>query len=76
MSARPQTWPLGCEAVDVPAGQFSALKTSVDPLDGDGGGAILWFSAEVPRRTVRSEIELPAQMGGGSATSILTAIAQ
>ncbi len=64
----------GQEAVDVPAGKFSALKTSVDPLDGEGGGATLWFSAEIPRKTVRSEIELPAQMGGGSATSMLTAV--
>jgi dipeptidyl aminopeptidase/acylaminoacyl peptidase len=66
----------GQEAIDVPAGKFSAFKTSVDALDGEGGGATLWFSAELPRRTVRSEIELPAQMGGGTATSTLTAIVQ
>jgi len=64
------------ESIEVPAGQFSVLKTSVDPLDGEDGGAILWFSADAPRRTIRAELALPAQMGGGSATSILTEIAQ
>ncbi len=66
----------GAESMQVPAGQFNVLKTSIDPLDDQGGGATFWFSAEVPRKTVRAELALPAQMGGGSATSILTEITQ
>ena len=61
------------ETVDVAAGSFDALKATMSPLDGEGGEGTMWISREAPRTIVRSESKLPPQMGGGTATSELTA---
>jgi len=61
--------------VEVPAGTFQAFKTTLNPVDGEGGGSTLWISEEAPRRTVRSDAQLPAAMGGGTmATQLVSRV--
>ncbi len=56
----------GMEKVTVNAGTFDAYKVEITPQDGEVGAIKLWISRD-DRRTVKSEVQLPAQMGGGSA---------
>ncbi|HUV35339.1 MAG TPA: S9 family peptidase [Patescibacteria group bacterium] len=61
----------GMEDVTVPAGSFEAYKVELKPLDGELGGGTLFISEKDPRCIVRGTIQLPAAMGGGTATSEL-----
>ncbi|MGH2568090.1 MAG: prolyl oligopeptidase family serine peptidase, partial [Bacteroidota bacterium] len=60
----------GSEKVTVNAGTFDAFKVEIMPEDGERGGVTLWISKD-GRRTVKSEVQLPPQMGGGSAVGEL-----
>lgn len=65
----------GTEAVEVPAGTFETFVVELTQGDGSGGGnGTLWVSQSAPRVVVRSEIGLGPQMGGGTSTSVLSAI--
>ncbi len=57
---------VGVEKVMVNAGTFETFKVEVTPTDGDSGATKLWIARD-ERRTVKSEVALPAQMGGGRA---------
>jgi hypothetical protein len=62
---------VGAETVTVPAGTFETVKLEVKPADGSSGGATYWIEKAL-RRVVKSEVSLPAQMGGGKAISELS----
>ena len=61
------------ETIETPAGTFEAWRVERHPLDDEGGGQTYWISAETPRMLLRTEGNLPAQMGGGSFLTELTA---
>ncbi|MCK4235886.1 MAG: prolyl oligopeptidase family serine peptidase, partial [Candidatus Krumholzibacteria bacterium] len=64
----------GIETVTVPAGSFEAFKLELKPLDGELGGGTMFVSEKDPRCIVRATLQLPAGMGGGTATSELIGI--
>lgn len=65
----------GTEAVDCAAGTFEAFVLEIKPLDGDDAGtATMYVMRSSPHVVIRSTIRLPAMMGGGTATTELTAI--
>ena len=75
MQQRIRYWSLqvaGEESVTVPAGTFQTYKVVVEPIDDEGGGMTFWVSKDAPRVIVKGEAKLPAMMGGGTATSVLT----
>jgi dipeptidyl aminopeptidase/acylaminoacyl peptidase len=63
----------GTETVTVPAGTFETYVVETRPADGSPG-ATMWVRVDEPRVVVRSHTRLPAQMGGGTATSELVEI--
>jgi dipeptidyl aminopeptidase/acylaminoacyl peptidase len=63
----------GAERVEVPAGTFDTWRIELQPVDGSAGGT-LWVERAAPHRVVRSTARLPAQMGGGTATSELAEV--
>ncbi|MFW5927337.1 MAG: DUF3108 domain-containing protein, partial [Wenzhouxiangella sp.] len=63
----------GRETVNVPAGEFEAWRIDLSALDDEGGDLTLWVSADAPRKVLRAEGKLPAAMGGGEYTTVLTA---
>ena len=66
---------MGAETVEVPAGTFDAWVVTLAQGDGSAGGSgTLWVSQERPGVLVKSEMELGPQMGGGTATSVLTSV--
>jgi dipeptidyl aminopeptidase/acylaminoacyl peptidase len=65
----------GQETVEVAAGEFEAWKIELEALDGEGGDMTMWVSTETPRKVLRVEGKLPAQMGGGDYTTELTGTA-
>ncbi|MEW6744982.1 MAG: prolyl oligopeptidase family serine peptidase [Planctomycetota bacterium] len=70
-----RTWSLEVKAKETQetaAGTFATWKIALDPLDGEGGAIKLWILSDAPRRTVRSEVELPAAAGGGTLTTTLS----
>ena len=64
----------GTESVEVPAGKFETFKVMMEAIDGNGGSGTIWISSDMPRKTVRSEFELPPTAGGGSVTMQLTSV--
>ena len=64
----------GEETVEVPAGTFECFQVVVEPLDDLGGGQTMWIAREQPFVTVKFIAELPAQMGGGDMTTVVTSI--
>lgn len=69
MQAKPRTMlvkVVGTETVTVNAGTFDTFKIEITPADGEGGTMKLWVSRD-QRQAVKSEVSLPAQMGGGTA---------
>ncbi len=77
MSQKVRLWSLevaGAETVEVPAGAYEAMKLVIEPLDDAGGGQTTWVATEAPHLVVRAVKTLPAQLGGGTATSVLTAV--
>jgi dipeptidyl aminopeptidase/acylaminoacyl peptidase len=61
----------GMEDVTVPAGSFEAYKIELKPLDGEPGGGTIFVSEKDPRCIVRGTYQLPAMVGGGTATTEL-----
>jgi len=61
----------GAETVETPAGAFETIRVDLEPADGSPGGQTIWVEAAAPHRVVKSTAEIPAQMGGGTATSEL-----
>jgi hypothetical protein len=64
----------GIEKVTVPAGDFNAFKLTVKPMEDEPGGGTYFISSDKPRCVVKSILQLPAQYGGGTATTELTEI--
>jgi len=64
----------GIEKVAVPAGDFKAFKVNVKPMEDEPGGGTYFISCEDPRCVIKSVLQLPAQYGGGTATTELTEI--
>jgi hypothetical protein len=74
---RPTTFTVevtGTETVEVPAGTFETFVVSLTQGDGTGGGNGTLFVAQEPGVVVKAETELPAQMGGGTSTSVLASM--
>ena len=66
----------GTETVEVPAGTFETWTVALTQGDGSAGGnGTLWVSRERPGVVVKSEVGLGPQMGGGTATAVLTSMA-
>jgi hypothetical protein len=63
----------GIETISVPAGNYDAYKLELKPLDGEPGGGTLFVSEKDPRCVIRATYQLPAQLGGGTFTTELTA---
>ncbi|HKL62572.1 MAG TPA: hypothetical protein VJ883_04340, partial [Woeseiaceae bacterium] len=62
------------ETVAVPAGEFDTWKVTVEPIDDEGGGQVLWVRKEAPRVLVKAETTLPTQMGAATVKSELRAL--
>ncbi len=60
----------GVEKVTVPAGTFEAYKVELKPVDEESGWTKLWIRKD-DRVTVKSEAQLPPQMGGAIAVGEL-----
>ncbi|MCI0708000.1 MAG: prolyl oligopeptidase family serine peptidase [Ignavibacteriae bacterium] len=60
----------GSEKVTVAAGTFDTFKVELKSEEEGGGNTTLWISKD-GRRTVKSEMQLPAAMGGGKAVTEL-----
>lgn len=60
------------ETIEVPAGSFEAWRVALHALDDEGGEQTLWITSDTPRKVVRIEGRLPAEMGGGEFTTVLT----
>lgn len=60
----------GTESVEVPAGTFEAFVIELTPVE-SGESSTLYVRREAPHIVIRKQQELPAQMGGGTATTIL-----
>ena len=65
---------VGIEKISVPAGDFKAFKLTVKPMEDEPGGGTYFVSSEKSRCVVKSILQLPAQYGGGIATTELTEI--
>jgi dipeptidyl aminopeptidase/acylaminoacyl peptidase len=64
----------GTEDTQVTAGTFPTWIVVLTPLDGDEGGTSdMRLMRDLPHHEVRSEVKLPAMMGGGSMTTELEA---
>ena len=66
----------GRESIEVPAGEYDAWKVNLEAIDGEGGDLTMWVSAEPPRKVLRAEGKLPAQMGGGDYKTELTGVGE
>ena len=64
----------GVESVTVPAGTFEAYSVELKNMNGDPGGGTVFISSGAKRHRVRSVMQLPAMMGGGTVTEELHAI--
>lgn len=64
---------IGVEEVTVPAGTFEAFKVELKNMDAEPGGGTIFISTEGGHK-VRSVMQLPAMVGGGTMTSELQAL--
>ena len=64
----------GIEKVTVPAGTFDAFKVELKNMDGEAGGGTVYINKGVDHYKVRSVMELPPMVGGGTVTSELQAV--
>jgi len=64
----------GTQVVETPAGTFTAYVVRVEALDGGLGSGVLYVSREAPHHVIQAEMQLPAQMGGGTAKTRLLAL--
>lgn len=60
----------GTESVETPAGTFETFVVELTPVDG-GDTRTLHVRQEAPHTLVKKEQPLPAQMGSGTATTVL-----
>ncbi len=58
-------------STEVPAGTFETWHLRMSPLDDGDGATAMFVKRDKPHHLVKSESELPAQMGGGTATTVL-----
>lgn len=63
----------GTETIDVPAGTFDTFVVEITPVE-EGNKRTLYVSQEAAHTMVRKQRSLPAQMGGGTATTELTSM--
>jgi dipeptidyl aminopeptidase/acylaminoacyl peptidase len=59
------------EAIETPAGSIGAITITLTPTDGSPGGQTIWIEKAEPHRVVKVNAQLPAQVGGGTATMTL-----
>ena len=64
----------GIENVTVPAGTFEAYKIEMRDMSGEPGGGTIYIGTGAVRQVVRSVMQLPAMMGGGTITTDLKAV--
>jgi hypothetical protein len=64
---------VGVEEVTVPAGTFEAFKIELKNMDGEPGGGTVYIST-ADHHMVRSIMQLPPMMGGGTVTSELQSV--
>ena len=64
----------GVESVTVPAGTFEAFKVELKNMDGEPGGGTVYVSTGTDHQKVRSVMQIPPMMGGGTVTSELQAV--
>jgi len=64
----------GVEKVTVPAGTFETFKVELKNMDGEAGGGTVYVKTGDDRYKVRSVMQLPPMMGGGTMTSELRAV--
>ncbi|MCU0639020.1 MAG: DUF3108 domain-containing protein, partial [Candidatus Krumholzibacteria bacterium] len=64
----------GIENVTVPAGTFEAYKIELRDMSGEPGGGTIYIGTGAVRQVVRSVMQLPAMMGGGTITTDLKAV--
>lgn len=62
---------VGSENITLDAGTFDTYKIEIKPLEGDSGSTTLWVAKD-SKVVVKSEMKLPANMGGGTVVSELT----
>jgi len=61
------------EEVEVPAGEFTAYRVEFKDMESGENGTVLWIDPE-DRTILKSETQLPAQMGGGQVVSELESL--
>lgn len=64
----------GVEEVTVPAGTFKTFKVELKNMDGEPGGGTMFINTDKDRCLVRSVMQLPPMMGGGTVTSELASM--
>lgn len=62
---------LGQKTIEIPAGKFDSYKIRIKSLDGDGSEQTLFITKKQPHLLVKSIVNLPAMMGGGTVTTEL-----
>jgi len=62
---------IGSENVILDAGTFDTYKIEMKSLEGDSGSSTLWVAKD-SKVVVKSEMKLPATMGGGTVVSEIT----
>ncbi len=65
---------VGVEKVTVPAGTFDVFKVELKNIDGEPGGGTVYIDKGADHKMVRSVMELPPMMGGGTVTSELATV--
>lgn len=64
----------GTQTVAIPAGTFTAYVVRLEALDDGSGSGLLYVNQEAPHHVLQAEMQLPAQMGGGTAKTRLLAM--
>ncbi len=64
----------GTQTVATPAGTFTAYVVRLEALDGGAGSGLLYVNQEAPHHVLQAEMQLPAQMGSGTAKTRLLAM--
>jgi acetyl esterase/lipase len=61
----------GVEEITVPAGTYKTFKVELKNMDGEPGGGTVFLNTEGDHCVIRSVMQLPPMMGGGTVTSEL-----
>jgi hypothetical protein len=62
---------MGTEEVTVPAGTFNTFKVELKNMDGEPGGGTVFVNTDDDHCVIRSVMQLPPMMGGGTVTTEL-----